>query len=223
VRILLIEDDPLLGDALRTGLRELGLLVDWLRDGVLAEEALQQTPYDVVVLDLGLPRKDGMQVLNAWRSRGDVTPVLILTAREGLDARIEGLDTGADDYLVKPVNIAELAARLRALVRRSQGRVERVWRHGALEYNPAARTATWQGRPLDLTNREMGLLEVLLANPNRVLSKAHIQEKLYDWSEELESNTLEVYVHHLRRKIDPGIVRTVRGVGYMLGPAQDSA
>lgn len=223
MRILLIEDDPLLGDALRAGLRELGLAVDWLRDGALAEQALQRTPYDAVVLDLGLPGKDGMQVLHAWRSRGDATPVLILTAREALESRIEGLDTGADDYLVKPVNIAELAARLRALVRRSQGRVERIWRHGALEYNPAARTATWQGKPVELTNRELALLELLLANPNRVLSKAHIQDKLYDWSEELESNTLEVYVHHLRRKIDPGIVRTVRGVGYILGPAQEPA
>ena len=221
MRILLIEDDPLLGDALRAGLRELGLAVDWFRDGAQAEEALPQAPYDAVVLDLGLPGKDGMDVLSAWRARGDATPVLILTARDALAARIEGLDAGADDYLVKPVNIAELAARLRALVRRSQGRVERVWRHGALEYSPAARSVTWQGKPLELTNRELGLLELLLANPNRVLSKAHIQQKLYDWSEELESNTLEVYVHHLRRKIDPGIVRTVRGIGYMLGPAQD--
>jgi two-component system response regulator QseB len=221
VRVLLIEDDVLLGDALRAGLRELGLAVDWFRDGVQAEEALQSAPYDVVVLDLGLPGKDGMQLLDGWRSRGSATPVLILTARDALDSRIEGLDAGADDYLVKPVNLAELAARLRALVRRRYGRVERLWRHGALEYNPAARSASWQGRPLDLTNRELGLLELLLANPNRVLSKAHIQEKLYDWSEELESNTLEVHVHHLRRKIHPGIVRTVRGVGYMLGPPQE--
>jgi two-component system response regulator QseB len=221
VRVLLIEDDALLGDALRAGLRELGLAVDWFRDGVQAEEALQSAPYDVVVLDLGLPGKDGMQLLDGWRSRGSTTPVLILTARDALESRVEGLDAGADDYLVKPVNLAELAARLRALVRRSHGRVERLWRHGALEYNPAARSASWQGRPLDLTNRELGLLELLLANPNRVLSRAHIQEKLYDWSEELESNTLEVHVHHLRRKIHPGIVRTVRGLGYMLGPPQE--
>lgn len=222
MRVLLIEDDPLLGDAVCTGLRELGLAVDWFRDGAQAQDALERAPYDAVVLDLGLPGRDGMQVLNAWRARGDATPVLILTAREGLDARIGGLDAGADDYLVKPVNIRELAARLRALVRRSLGRVEQVWRHGALEYDPASRTATWQGRPLDLTNRELALLALLLANPNRVLSRSHIQEKLYDWTQELESNTLEVYVHHLRRKIDPNIVRTVRGVGYMLGPAQET-
>ena len=222
MRVLLIEDDPLLGDALRSGLRELALSVDWFRDGAQAYEALLHAPYDAVVLDLGLLGADGMQVLTGWRGRGDRTPVLILTARDSLDARIEGLDAGADDYLIKPVNIAELAARLRALVRRTQGRVEPVWRHGPLEYRPEARTASWRGKPVDLTNRELRLLELLLANPNRVLSKSHIQEKLYDWSEELESNALEVYVHHLRRKIDPGIVRTVRGVGYMLGKLQET-
>jgi len=217
MRILLIEDDPLLGDGVTAGLRELGFVVDWFRDGGAAETALEGVPYDVIVLDLGLPGRDGMELLARWRARGDALPVLILTARDATDARIAGLDAGADDYLVKPVVIGELGARLRALLRRSRGRMEPVWRHGALEYHPATRTVTWQGKSVELTNRELALLELLLANPNRVLSKAHIQEKLYDWSEDLESNTLEVYIHHLRRKIDPGIVRTLRGVGYMLG------
>lgn len=217
MRILLIEDDPLLGDGVAAGLRELGFVVDWFRDGAAAETALEAVPYDAIVLDLGLPGRDGMELLAQWRTRGRATPVLILTARDAIEARIAGLDTGADDYLVKPVVIGELGARLRALMRRSRGKVEPVWRHGALEYHPATRTVLWQGKPVDLTNRELALLELLLANPNRVLSKAHIQEKLYDWSEDLESNTLEVYIHHLRRKIDPGIVRTLRGAGYMLG------
>ncbi|HEY7759015.1 MAG TPA: response regulator [Burkholderiales bacterium] len=217
MRILLIEDDPLLGDGVTAGLRELGFVVDWFRDGGAAETALEGVPYDAIVLDLGLPGCDGMELLARWRARGDTVPVLVLTARDATDARIAGLDAGADDYLVKPVVIGELGARLRALLRRSRGRMEPVWRHGALEYHPATRTVTWRGKSVDLTNRELALLELLLANPNRVLSKAHIQEKLYDWSEDLESNTLEVYIHHLRRKIDPGIVRTLRGVGYMLG------
>jgi len=145
--------------------------------------------------------------------------VLILTARDALASRVEGLDAGADDYLVKPVALDELAARLRAVMRRAQGRAEPVWRYGELEYWPAAKRAAWRGHPVDLTTREASLLEVFLANPQRVLAKAQIIEKLYGWGEEIESNALEVYVHHLRRKIDPRIVRTVRGVGYALGPA----
>lgn len=223
MRILLVEDDRLLGDGLLAGLREVGFVVDWFVEGEQADAALRGTPYDAVVLDLGLPGRSGMELLQAWRARNDATPVLILTARDAIESRIAGLDAGGDDYLIKPVVIGELAARLRALVRRSRGRVEPIWRHGALEYNPAARSVTWQGKPLELTNRELALLELLLANPNRVLSKTHIQEKLYDWNVELESNSLEVHVHHLRRKIDPGIVRTVRGLGYMLGLPKQAA
>ena len=144
-------------------------------------------------------------------------PVLILTARDAVDSRIGGLDAGADDYLVKPIAVEELAARLRAVARRMHGRPEPVWRHGALDYRPDTRSATWCGRPVDLTPREAALLEVLLAHPNRILSKTTLLEKLYDWDRELDSNALEVFVHHLRRKIDPAIVRTVRGVGYALG------
>lgn len=223
MRILLVEDDPLLGDGLVAGLRELGLAVDWVRDGRRAEKIVGDAPYDAVVLDLGLPGLDGMALLARWRARGVGLPVLILTAREAVDARVAGLDSGADDYLVKPVVLVELAARLRALVRRSQGKVEPVWRYGPLEYQPAARVVRWKGQPVDLTARELSILELLLANPQRVLSKSHIQEKLYDWSDEVESNSLEVHIHHLRRKLDAGVVRTVRGVGYMLGVRDDAS
>ena len=221
MRLLIVEDDPQLGDALAAGLRQFGHAVDWLRDGAQADAALAGAPYDALVLDLGLPGADGMVWLQRWRQRGMRLPVLILTARDGVGRRIAGLDAGADDYLVKPITIEELAARLRALLRRSAGHVQEVWTHGALRYDPAARQVQWQGRPVDLTGRELALLEMLLLHPQRVLSRAQLQEKLYDWSGgEPESNALEVYVHHLRRKIRPGIVRTVRGVGYALGPPE---
>jgi two-component system response regulator QseB len=218
VRVLIVEDDPLLGDGLASGLRSLGFAVDWLTDGAAADRALAAANYDAILLDLGLPGRDGMHWLARWRTRALATPVLILTARDALTSRVEGLDAGADDYLVKPVALDELAARLRAVTRRAQGRAEPVWRHGELEYWPASKRAAWRGHPVDLTTREASLLEVFLANPQRVLAKAQIIEKLYGWGEEIESNALEVYVHHLRRKIDPAIVRTLRGVGYALGP-----
>lgn len=224
MRLLIVEDDPQLGDALSTGLRQLGQAVDWFRRGDEADAALAAAPYDAVVLDLGLPGTDGMVWLARWRAAVRQVPVLILTARDGVEHRIAGLDAGADDYLVKPITIDELAARLRALVRRSQGRAGAVWQHGALEYDPAIKRVTWQGRTVELTGRELALLEALLMHPQRVLSKAALQEKLYDWSGgEPESNALEVHVHHLRRKIDPRIVRTIRGVGYALGPLDDAA
>ncbi|MGV3572833.1 MAG: response regulator [Ramlibacter sp.] len=218
MRVLIVEDDLLLGQALATGLRQLGHAADWFTGGSDADGALLTAPYDAVVLDLGLPGGDGMVWLRRWRDRGVKLPVLILTARDGVDQRIAGLDAGADDYLLKPISIDELAARLRALLRRSAGRPQPVWQHGALEYEPAAKLVRWKGRPVDLTARELALLEALLQEPQRVMSKALLRDKLYDWSDaEPEGNSLEVHVHHLRRKIDPGIVRTVRGVGYALG------
>jgi len=221
MRILMVEDDALLGDGLASGLRALGFAVDWFRDGAAADGALATAPYEAILLDLSLPGGDGMEWLARWRNRGNTTPVLILTARDALDARVAGLDSGADDYLVKPVELAELAARLRATTRRARGRPEPKWRHGALEYDPAAKRAAWRGEPVELTSRELALLEVLLANPRRVLSRQQLFEKLYAWDHAIESNAIEVYVHHLRRKIHPGIVRTVRGVGYALGAADD--
>jgi two-component system response regulator QseB len=223
MRLLILEDDPLLGDSLATGLRQLGHVVDWFRDGAQADGALAGAPYDALVLDLGLAGPDGMVWLRRWRQRGLALPVLILTARDGVEQRIAGLDAGADDYLIKPISIDELAARLRAMLRRASGRAQAVWTHGALRYDPATKLVHWHDQPVTLTARELALLEALLTHPQRVLSKAQLQEKLYDWGgSEPESNALEVHVHHLRRKIHPGIVRTVRGVGYALGAAEGS-
>ena len=220
MRLLILEDDPQLGEALATGLRQRGQAVDWFRDGATADAALAGAPYDAMVLDLGLPGADGMVWLRRWRERGLTLPVLVLTARDGVEQRIAGLDAGADDYLIKPIAIDELSARLRAMLRRASGRAQAVWTHGDLHYDPAAKQVHWQGRAVDLTGRELALLEALLMHPQRVLSKAQLQEKLYDWSGgEPESNTLEVHVHHLRRKLHPGVVRTIRGVGYALGAA----
>lgn len=224
MRVLIVEDEALLGQALATGLRQLGHAADWFARGAEADGALAAAPYDAIVLDLGLPGGDGMEWLRRWRHRGIKLPVLILTARDGVDQRVAGLDAGADDYLLKPITMDELAARLRALLRRASGRAQPVWQHGALEYEPAAKRARWKGRPVDLTARELALLEALLLEPQRVLSKATLRDKLYDWSDtEPEGNALEVHVHHLRRKIDPGIVRTVRGVGYALGAPEPPA
>ncbi len=224
MRLLIVEDDVLLGEALAIGLRQLHHATDWFRTGAEADAALVGAPFDVLVLDLGLPGGDGMTWLKRWRDRGVKIPVLILTARDGVLDRIAGLDAGADDYLVKPISIDEIAARLRALARRTAGQVGSVWQHGELDYDPATKIAHWQGRPVDLTSRELALLEVLMANPQRVLSRAYLTEKLYDWSgSEPEGNSLEVHIHHLRRKISHGIVRTVRGVGYALGSGEAAA
>lgn len=221
MRVLIVEDDPLLGDGLARGLAALGLAVDWFTDGATADAALATAPYDAIVLDLGLPGRDGLHWLGRWRGDGRHLPVLILTARDGIDERIGGLDAGADDYLIKPIQTTELAARLRAVVRRSHGRPEPLWRHGPLEYQPAAKTACWRGAPVDLTARECALLELLLSNPQRVLPKSLIQEKLYGFEQDIESNALEVHIHHLRRKTDAKLVRTVRGIGYALGAVAD--
>jgi two-component system response regulator QseB len=223
MRLLIVEDDPHLGDALAAGLRQLGHVVDWFRSGGEADAAIAGAAYDATVLDLGLPGGDGLTWLRRWRGRGVALPVLILTARDAVEQRIAGLDAGGDDYLVKPITIDELAARLRALLRRSAGRAQPVWQHGALEYDPASKSVRWQGTPVELTGRELALLEALLTEPQRVLSKAALLEKLYDWGgSEPESNALEVHVHHLRRKIHPGLVRTVRGVGYALGSGEEA-
>ena len=223
MRLLIVEDDPLLGDGLAQGLRALGFVVDWVSNGELADAALATTAFDLIVLDLGLPGRDGLHWLARWRARAERVPVLILTARDGLEQRITGLDEGADDYLVKPVETTEIAARARAVLRRSRGRPEPVWRHGPLAYQPASRTVDWHGKPVELAPRETALLELLLAHPQRVMSRAHLQDKLYAFEQDIDSNTLEVHVHHLRRKLHPKLIRTVRGVGYSLGPEADLA
>lgn len=216
MRILVVEDDALLGDALQAGLRNAGFAVDWLRDGMAAETALRGEPFSAVVLDLGLPRLAGLDLLRALRARGDHTPVIVVTARDALDDRVQGLDGGADDYVVKPVAIAELAARLRALVRRSQGASSGQLEVGELRIDPAARSVVFRGKPVDLQPREFALLQELALHAGRVLTRSQMEAKLYEWDRGLDSNAIEVHVHHLRRKLAPELIRTVRGVGYML-------
>lgn len=216
MRILLAEEDPLLGDGLRAGLRQLGFLVDWVRDGEAAERELRTLTYAAAVLDLGLPLKDGMEVLAALRRDGIALPVLVLTARDALPDRIRGLDVGADDYVIKPVDLHELAARLRALVRRSHGQPQETLSAQDVTLDPAARSVTQDGAPVTLSGREFDLLHALMLNAGRVLSREQLEQHLYSWGQEVESNAIEVHVHHLRRKLGPALIQTVRGVGYML-------
>ncbi len=218
MRLLLAEDDHALGRALADGLRHLGHAVDWVEDGLHALHAFDGTPYAAAILDWNLPRMTGVEVVRTLRRRGDATPVLLLTARDALDDRVSGLDCGADDYVVKPVHLDELAARVRALLRRSTGDAAPVQRVGALELDPAARSARLAGSPLELSPREYALLEALAAHPGRALSRAQLDEAVYGWGEEVASNAIEVHVHHLRRKLGPGWIRTLRGVGYALFP-----
>jgi two-component system OmpR family response regulator/two-component system response regulator QseB len=216
MRILLAEDDPLLGDGLRAGLRQLGFQVDWVRDGVAAERELRAQPYAAAVLDLGLPLRDGLEVLAAVRRAGVLLPVLVLTARDAVPDRVQGLDLGADDYVVKPVDLNELAARLRALVRRAHGQPLEQLVMQDLVLDPAARSVTKAGEPVLLSMREFDLLHALMLNGDRVLSREQLEQHLYSWGQEVESNAIEVHIHHLRRKIGAGRIQTVRGVGYML-------
>jgi DNA-binding response OmpR family regulator len=216
MRLLVVEDDPLLGDALQSGLRQRGFDVDWVRDGIAAGLAMRGEAFAAVVLDLGLPRLDGLQLLSAERAKGSKVPVLVLTARDAVEDRVKGFDTGADDYVVKPVDLDELAARLRALVRRSRGEPAPTLELGALRLDPAARTVTYRGSPVELQAREFNLLQEFMLNAGRVLSREQLEDRLYAWGEEVESNAVEVHVHHLRRKLAPELIRTVRGVGYVL-------
>lgn len=219
MRILLVEDDRLLGDGLKAGLTQAGYAVDWLRDGEAAVAALSTENFAAVVLDLGLPKRDGLSVLQWLRGRKDATPVLILTARDQLEDKVRGLDLGADDYVLKPFDLDEIAARLRALVRRAHGRPEPVLILGEIELNPAARTVTRAGQAVELTPREFDLLHLLLENAERVLTRRALEEQLYTWNDALDSNALEVHIHHLRRKLGNDLIRTVRGVGYMASAA----
>ncbi|HXD42350.1 MAG TPA: winged helix-turn-helix domain-containing protein, partial [Ramlibacter sp.] len=212
----LAEDDPLLGDGLRAGLRQLGFQVDWVRDGQAAERELRAEPYAAAVLDLGLPMKDGMEVLAGIRRAGSATPVLVLTARDAIPDRIRGLDLGADDYVVKPVDLNELAARLRALVRRAHGQPQERLTAQDVVLDPAARSVLRDGVPVTLPAREFDLLHALMLNAGRVLSRDQLEQRLYSWGQEVESNAVEVHIHHLRRKLGAALIQTVRGVGYMV-------
>ncbi len=216
MRILLAEDDPQLGDGLRAGLRQLGFQVDWVRDGAAAERELRSDAYAAAVLDLGLPLKDGLDVLAAVRRGGATVPVLVLTARDTVPERIRGLDLGADDYVVKPVDLHELAARLRALVRRSHGQPTDSLKARGLSLDPASRQVLQDGMPVELSPREFDLLHALMLGGGRVLSREQLEQHLYSWGREVESNAVEVHIHHLRRKLGPEAIQTVRGVGYRL-------
>ena len=218
MRILLAEDDQPLGLALAEGLRQLGYAVDWITDGNQATAALSDTSYAAAILDWNLPRSSGPAIIAGMRQRHDATPVLLLTARDSLSDRVAGLDAGADDYVVKPVHLDELAARLRALLRRADGQVEPAIRLGALEVTPAARNATLDGEALELTAREYALLETLVRHPGRAYSREQLEDALYGWDREVASNAVEVHVHHLRHKLGPGWIRTLRGIGYAIRP-----
>jgi len=219
MRLLLVEDDPLLGDGLRAGLTQSGYVVEWVRDG---DEALSllampaKEPFAAVVLDLGLPRRDGLSVLSAMRSKGNTTPVLVLTARDTVQDRISGLDAGADDYLVKPFDLDELTARLRALIRRASGRATPMIEHGNLVIDPASHQVTVAGQAVELSSREYALLELLLNNQGRVLTRQQLEAQLYALDKSIESNAIEVHIHHLRKKCGSDLIRTLRGVGYMV-------
>ena len=215
MRVLLAEDDELLGSGLKAGLGQHGFAVDWVRDGVAAERELLARQHEVAVLDLGLPRQDGLDALAAVRAKGVRTPVLVLTARDANDARIQGLDGGADDYLVKPVDLGELAARLRALVRRAHGAPTTRLELGDVALDPAARQVWRGGEPVELSVREFDLLRVFMLQAGRVLSREQLEQHLYKWGSEVSSNAVEVHIHNLRRKLRAELIETVRGVGYV--------
>lgn len=219
MRLLLVEDDTMIGEAVLDLLRAEHYAVDWVKDGEMADTALRTQAYDLVLLDLGLPRRDGLAVLRDLRARKARIPVLIATARDSVQQRIEGLDAGADDYVLKPYDLDELLARIRALMRRAAGRAEPVYEHKGVSINPATREVAVRGVPVVLSAREWAVLEPLLARPGLVLSRAQLEEKLYGWKDEISSNAVEVYIHGLRRKLGPEMIQNVRGVGYMVPKA----
>jgi two-component system OmpR family response regulator len=216
MRLLLVEDDTMIGETVLHVLRAEHYAVDWVKDGNMADEALRSAQYDLVLLDLGMPRRDGLDVLRALRARRSTVPVLVATARDAVGDRIAGLDAGADDYVVKPYDTDELLARIRALIRRSAGRGEPVFEHKGVSLNPATREATVQGQPVSLSAREWAVLEPLLARPGVVLSRAQLEEKLFSWKDEISSNAVEVYIHGVRKKLGNEVIQTVRGLGYLV-------
>lgn len=216
MRILLVEDDRPLGEGIRTALKPEGYTVDWLQDGASALHALSHESFDLAILDLGLPRLDGLEVLKRLRAAANAVPVLVLTARDATTDRIAGLDAGADDYLVKPFDVDELKARLRALLRRRFNRPEPTLEYRGIVLDPANQQVSYQGTPVPLPRKEFALLHELLAQPGRVMTRDRLQQALYGWEEEVGSNALEVHIHHLRKKFFPELIRTVRGVGYLV-------
>ena len=216
MRLLLVEDDAMIGASVQSGLRQDGYTVDWVRDGAAADLAVANGVYELILLDLGLPRKSGLDLLAGLRKRGITMPVLVITARDSVADRVKGLDAGADDYLVKPFDLDELSARIRALLRRQAGRASPLIEHGALSLNPATHEVMLNDAPVNLSAREFALLHALLEQPGVPLSRAKLEERLYGWNEEVESNTVEVYIHALRRKLGAEWIRNVRGVGYLV-------
>ncbi|KAA0262753.1 MAG: quorum sensing response regulator transcription factor QseB [Hafnia alvei] len=219
MRVLLIEDDKLIGDGIKAGLIKMGFSVDWFTEGKQGLSALDSAPYDAVVLDLSLPGMDGLDILRSWRQNGHDEPVLILTARDALEQRVAGLQQGADDYLCKPFALIEVAARLQALIRRRHGQVQTTLNHGSVSLDPINLTVTYNDEPIYLKPKEFALLELLLRNEGRVLPRPLIEEKIYNWDDDVSSNAIEVHIHHLRKKFGSSFIRTVHGIGYTLGEA----
>jgi two-component system, OmpR family, response regulator QseB len=224
MRALLIEDDLLLGDGICNGLKHYGHIIDWLKDGKLAKETLASSHdnFDVIVLDLGLPKVSGLEVLKFMRSKGMDTPVIILTAHDSIDDRVRGLDAGADDYITKPFDLDELCARMRALQRRSVERSKPVLAYGDITLDPAAHLVSKAGEEIMLSRREFALLQKLLENSGRVISREQLNQTLYGWGENIDSNALEVHIHNLRKRFGSKLIRTIRGVGYMAEKANDN-
>lgn len=223
MRVLLVEDDELLGDGLSTGLAQARYTVDWLKDGASADQALRTEDFDIVVLDISLPKMSGITVLQNLRSRGKTVPVLILTARESIEDRVKGLDSGADDYLTKPFDLDELCARLRALQRRFSSRAAPLLTYKNITLDPAAHTVTLNNEPVNVSRREFSLLQKLLENTGRVISRDHLTQSLYGWGSDVDSNALEVHIHNLRKKLGANIIHTIRGVGYLVDKNKDES
>ncbi|MFO2630913.1 response regulator [Legionella pneumophila serogroup 1] len=215
MRLLLVEDDELLGDAVKAGLTQFGYVVDWLKDGEAARAALKSESFELIILDLGLPKLSGLSLLQNIRHDGNSTPVIILTARESIEDRVKGLDSGADDYLIKPFDLNELSARIRALVRRSQGRADSVLQYKNITLDPAAHSVFVDDVLVNVPRREFALLQKLLENSGQVLSREQLMQSIYGWEEDVDSNALEVHIYNLRKKLNANFIRTIRGVGYM--------
>jgi DNA-binding response OmpR family regulator len=223
MRILLVEDDRMIGESVRTSLRQDGYAVDWVREGLAADTALRNEQYDLVLLDLGLPGKDGLEVLGNLRRNKHAMPVIIITARDSVEDRIKGLDAGADDYVVKPFNLEELAARMRSALRRSAGQTEPEIEIHGVRINPATKEVTRDDKPVTLSSREYAIVEALILRPGAILSRAQLEERMYGWREEIESNAIEVYIHGIRRKLGSDFIQNIRGVGYFVPKPQAAA